>query len=298
MWLASCASPPDEPVAVAEVSLESYRGVPASEERATALPRRLDVLVDLTKSMGRAGEDGRSWASEAYSRASNLLLSLPQGTEITLRAQGHQAEASCAIPERLAGPAIPTLRIAFVRQLEGLGPRTEGSLAAALAHIRLELEREEAIQRTRVVVFTDLDSHCGGDVCEEARTLVEAGARLKVVALGEAPLPRAWPNSRPPERLCTRSRRVTLHLRLASTSMSLEWERRDSNQLPLHGGVPVRGRSTYQPACSRWWSISIHPRRLDPSGWSPGAPRGCGCSTILELVRRRGSGGWNERARP
>jgi hypothetical protein len=40
-----------------------------------------------------------------------------------------------------------------------------------------------------VVLFTDLDSHCGGDLCEEARVLIEAGARLRVVALGEAPLP-------------------------------------------------------------------------------------------------------------
>jgi hypothetical protein len=139
--------------------------------------------------MGRPGGDGGSRASEAYSRASELLLSLPQGTEITLRAQGHRAEASCALPERLAGPAIPTLRRTLVRQLEGLGPGTEGSLPAALAGIRLELERDGALRRTSVVAFTDLDSHCGGDICEEARALVEAGARLVVVALGEAPLP-------------------------------------------------------------------------------------------------------------
>jgi hypothetical protein len=171
------------------VSLESYHGLPAPEERVTALPHRFDILVDLTDSMGRPAGDGGSRASEAYSRASDLLLSLPQGTEITLRAQGHQAEPSCALPERLAGPAIPTLRMAFVRQLEGLGPRTEGSLPAALARIRLELERDGALRRTSVVLFTDLDSHCGGDICAEAGAMVEAGARLEVVALGEAPLP-------------------------------------------------------------------------------------------------------------
>jgi hypothetical protein len=143
----------------------------------------------LTKSATRTGADGRSRASEARSRASELLLSLPQGTEITLRAQGHQAEPSCVRPERLAGPSIPTLRMGFVRRLEALEPRSEGSIAAALTQIRLELQREGAARRTRVVVFTDLESRCGGDVCEEARALVEAGARLEVIALGEAPLP-------------------------------------------------------------------------------------------------------------
>jgi len=188
-WLASCASPSAGPVGVAQVSLESYRGLPAPEEGATALPRRFDILVDLTESMGRPGGDGRPLASNAYSRAAELLHSLPQGAEITLRAQGHQAGPSCALPQRLAGPAIPTLRTAFVRQLEGLGPRSEGSLPAALAHIRLELEREEAVRRTRVVLFTDLDSHCGGDFCAEARALLEAGAQLEVVALAEASVP-------------------------------------------------------------------------------------------------------------
>jgi hypothetical protein len=185
----SCASPAAEPAAVARVSLESYRGLPATDEETTRLPRRVDVLVDLTPSMGRPGRAGRSRASEAYSRASNLLLSLPQGTEITLRAQGHRAGEGCALPERLAGPAIPSLRMAFVRQLEGLGPRSEGSLPAALARIRLDLERERAFQRTRLVVFTDLESQCGGELCAEARALAEAGVRLELVALGEAPIP-------------------------------------------------------------------------------------------------------------
>jgi len=79
--------------------------------------------------------------------------------------------------------------MAFVRQLEGLGPRSEGSLPAALERIRLDLERERALGRTRVVLLTDLDSHCGGDLCAEARALVEAGGSLEIVALGEAPVP-------------------------------------------------------------------------------------------------------------
>jgi hypothetical protein len=174
-------------VATAQVSLESYHGLTAAKEPATSLPRRLDILVDLTNSMSQPSDGESSLAAEARRQASKLLLSLPQGTEITLRAQGHHAEASCAHPERLAGPSIPTLRTAFVRQLEGLEPRAEGSLAAALAGIREDLEQEKAIRRTRVVVFTDLESHCGGDVCKEARALVEAGARLEIVALGEAP---------------------------------------------------------------------------------------------------------------
>jgi hypothetical protein len=188
-WLVSCTSAAPRPLGLARVSLESYRGLPASERSVTGLPRRVDILVDLTESMGRPGGDERSRASLAYARASELLSSLPQGTEITLRAQGHRAGTSCGLPQRLVGPAIPTLRKAFVRQLEGLGPRSEGSLPEAIALIRLELERDRAARRTRVVLFTDLDSQCGGDLCAEARALVEAGADLEVVALADAPPP-------------------------------------------------------------------------------------------------------------
>jgi hypothetical protein len=189
VWLVSCASPATEPTAAARIRLESYRGLPSPQQRATALPRRVDVLVDLTESMGRPCKEGGTRAFVAYSRASDLLLSLPQGTEITLRAQGHQVGEACALPERLAGPAVPTLRMAFVRQLEGLGPRSEGSLPAALERIRLDLERERALLRTRVVLLTDFDSQCGGDLCAEARALVEAGGALEVAALGGTPVP-------------------------------------------------------------------------------------------------------------
>jgi len=196
-WLASCAAPVAEMTAPARIRLESYRGLPSPEQRPTALPPRVDVLVDLTESMGRPGKGAGTRASAAYSRASDLLLSLPQGTEITLRAQGHQGEKACALPERLAGPAVPTLRMAFVRQLEGLGPRSEGSLPAALERIRLDLERERAVRRTRVVLLTDLDSQCGGDLCAEARALAEAGGALEVIALGETPVPPCLAELRP-----------------------------------------------------------------------------------------------------
>jgi len=247
-WLASCAAPVAEMTAPARIRLESYRGLPSPEQRPTALPPRVDVLVDLTESMGRPGKGAGTRASAAYSRASDLLLSLPQGTEITLRAQGHQGEKACALPERLAGPAVPTLRMAFVRQLEGLGPRSEGSLPAALERIRLDLERERAVRRTRVVLLTDLDSQCGGDLCAEARALAEAGGALEVIALGETPVRPAWPSFGLAGRTGAGNRRASFRLPRASSSTRSARERGDMTRLPSRGDAPAMEPSRCRPA--------------------------------------------------
>jgi hypothetical protein len=55
--------------------------------------------------------------------------------------------------------------------------------------VRGELWRSDVLLGSRIVVFTDLGNECGGDVCAAATRLIEGGARLDVVAIGDARVP-------------------------------------------------------------------------------------------------------------
>lgn len=192
-WVASvvlggCALTPTAPEAPApaRVAIEVHSGF---AERLEDRAPRVEMLVDVTTSMQARSGSGPSHVESALDEAESLLQSLPEGSEITLRALGHRSQ-QCDAGERLIGLAIPTDRGSFAHRLRGLEPRAEGSLAAALEDIGRDLEgRRRALRGTRVVVFTDLDDSCGGDLCEAARSVVGAGGWLEVMTVGEAALP-------------------------------------------------------------------------------------------------------------
>jgi hypothetical protein len=76
----------------------------------------------------------------------------------------------------------------------------EGSIAGALARLAEDLRARGRTRDARVVLFTDLEPGCGAeDLCAAARTLVDSGAWLDVVAIGPAPAPRCLDELRPSE---------------------------------------------------------------------------------------------------
>jgi hypothetical protein len=164
----------------ASLTVEVYRDLVAPEVSAPrAALERVELVVDLTQSTLRVGQDGRTLADLARSGATALLESLDDRAEVALTVFGHAAGERCTEAERiLAGRG-------FADSLQALVPRSEASLAGAIDHVRRDLERERGERRVRVVVVTDLDDAtadpCGGDLCAAARRLVAAGAWLEVV---------------------------------------------------------------------------------------------------------------------
>ena len=69
----------------------------------------------------------------------------------------------------------------------------------ALAELGGVLSASDDLADSRVVVFSDLGSECGGDLCDAAEMLVDSGARLDFVVLGDAAPPACFDSLTPAE---------------------------------------------------------------------------------------------------
>jgi hypothetical protein len=178
----------------ASLSVEVYRGLGAEDASSPGpSPERVELVVDLTRSMLRASADGRPLADLARGGAAALLRSLDESAEAALTVLGHAAGEGCTASERLAAAAPAPARRDAADRLGELAPRSESSLAGALDQVRRQLEGEGGGRRARVVAVTDLEDGagdpCGGDLCEAARRLVAAGAWLEIVPTREVDPP-------------------------------------------------------------------------------------------------------------
>jgi Ca-activated chloride channel family protein len=192
------AAPPAEP-RPASVAVEVYGAL--APVPAAASPQRVELVLDLTRSMLARDAAGDTRAESAKRGASELTATLRAGTELGLRSLGHRpgAARACSESERVVDPPADD-RDTAARRLRALAPRSEASLAAALEAVRLDLEREASAGRTRVVVFTDFEDSCGGDLCGTAHRLVADGAWLEIVAQGPAVPPACLADLEPPAR--------------------------------------------------------------------------------------------------
>lgn len=182
--LLACATPPPQPVPKppARLSVEVLRGGP---EPPTASPA-LALVVDATSSMRAPAAAGVSRVLAARTRALELVAVTPQETSLSIEILGPGQGGGCREPLTIAGSGRSDEAKATLAALEADG---EASLAAALDGVAGRLERAGTGGATRVVVVTDLDDRCGGDLCAAARSLAAAGASLDLVVLGDRPTP-------------------------------------------------------------------------------------------------------------
>jgi hypothetical protein len=202
VWAACASAPPSEapappPEAEATVllSVDLLAGAPAGSLRAAPGPARVALVVDVSAARV-AGEADAAVAARLGAR--RFLDALPPGTDVSLHAIGHPRGAGCTAPAALGRAADAAGRDALSRQLDGLVPRTQGSLAEALEALWLDLEAESVAPRTRVVVWSGLDARCGGDVCAALEKLVAAGVAVDFVAPGGAYPPACVAATAPP----------------------------------------------------------------------------------------------------
>ncbi len=180
---------PPPPPAPAQLSVEVLRGAREAPPPTSASPPRLDILLDLTPSMKRRTAAGPTGLAAARAAASRLVRSLPSDREVALYGYGYTTGMACAPGARLASAAAGEPRDYLLARAAQTGAYTEGSLADGLAAVRDSLIESEAIEGAQVVVLTDLGPGCEGDPCAAAQALVNAGARLDLVVLGEAEIP-------------------------------------------------------------------------------------------------------------
>jgi hypothetical protein len=167
-----------------------------AREADTSAIARVAVVVDVTPSMA-AGNFVRSSNPEvAQIAAAHLLRSLPQDVPTSLVAFGTRGPA-CEAPPLLLGPESGRPGVLALRA-EELSPAAEASLASALDSVAAELAAGPVGDRTRVVVFSDFEPKCGGDLCEAGERLVSTGATLDLVVLGGGQVPACLRSPAPP----------------------------------------------------------------------------------------------------
>lgn len=174
----------------AHLALEMWPGFSQRPGASQQASERVEIVLDLTRSMRAAAPGGPPRYAAARSAALRLARSLPAHTLLGVRALGiTRGEADCAGPFTLqrAGRPDPA---ALAPLLASMQPASESSLAGALEGLREDLG--PSIEGSRVVLFTDLGAECGGDLCAAASQLVEAGARLDLVLLSDAVVPQCF----------------------------------------------------------------------------------------------------------
>jgi hypothetical protein len=168
------------------ISVELYEGM-GGKASGTFLPA-VELIVDATHSMS-AREVGRvSRLDAARAKATELLQSLPAGTQAALHTLGAAPDAECSALEQRV-PRVAAGDASLTQALRELAPAGEGSLARAVADLAAGLQQSGRARDSRLVLITDLDPSCGGDLCAAVENLVAGGAWLDVVVLGGAPAP-------------------------------------------------------------------------------------------------------------
>ena len=159
----TCASDPEPPGEFARVSVDVLRGFSREDLAPRESTAPVVLLLDATRSM---------------------LSPTAQGASHYVAAQRAATRFANDLPSQPAAAREPILE-----EIRSVQPQGEGGLAAALESVRDELWRADALMGARVVVFSDLVPACGGDVCTAAAKLLAGGARLDVVAIGDAQAP-------------------------------------------------------------------------------------------------------------
>jgi hypothetical protein len=194
----ACQAPPPPIAPPAEVSIEILGGFAAPPPVPAPEPERVELLIDVTTSL-RTGPAGAENFRAARSAAARFLGGLPADTALGVRTLGLAPGRDCGSATPLGGGRRALSRRELARRIETLQPAGEGSLAVALAELRGTLSASGDLARSRVAVFSDLGSECGGDLCDAAEMLLDSGVRLDFVVLGDAEAPACFATLAPEE---------------------------------------------------------------------------------------------------
>jgi hypothetical protein len=188
--LACAGDPPASAVGqFARVSVEVLHGFSADDLKPAETNAPVIVLLDATRSMLAPTRRGANHYVAAQRAATRFATGLPSQRAVWLYALGSADAPDCQPVLRGTRAPNAAARGPVIEEIAGVQPQGEGSLAEALERVREELWRSDALMGSRIAVFSDLVAGCGGDLCAAAAKLIQGGARLDVVAIGDTPAP-------------------------------------------------------------------------------------------------------------
>jgi Ca-activated chloride channel family protein len=140
------------------------------------------LVVDGSGSMDEPAGDGRTRMEAAEDAINAAMAAVPDGTQVGLRVFGgeRRGEESCA-DTRLEVPVGAVDRPAINAALDGLEPRGRTPLADSIEAAAAELPDDIP---GMIIVVTDGEENCGGDPCEIAGQVTQAGVELRVDVVG------------------------------------------------------------------------------------------------------------------
>lgn len=256
LFAAGCANPPAQEVesGAGQVAVDVYGGLGGPAPAAGGGSKRLEVVLDVSSSMLERSRDGSPHVDAARAGANDLVYSVRDGMEIAVRALGNvpaniaaepgpnegPSRNHCVPSQRIVDPVVTERREPIAERISDVSVASESSLASALDSVRRDLILESASSRTRVVVFSDLDDSCGGDLCKAASALVDSGAWLEIVPIGRSNPPECLAALRP----TSATPFVDSRFRVKPPTFRVEGARGPSPKAPVlatgeTGGVPV-----------------------------------------------------------
>ncbi|MBA3523149.1 MAG: VWA domain-containing protein, partial [Geodermatophilaceae bacterium] len=154
----------------------------AAEETPDA---QLEIVLDSSGSMGAADPGGGTKIEAARAALNGAVDVLPDEAAVGVRVYGgrYDDEARGCTDTRLVTPLGPLDRTASKAAFAGLRPLGYTPIAFSLEQAATDFTTQGP--RT-IVLVSDGEETCGGNPCEVARTLAQAGVDLRVDTVGYA----------------------------------------------------------------------------------------------------------------
>ncbi|SIR17484.1 Ca-activated chloride channel family protein [Micromonospora avicenniae] len=165
--------------------------VPAmADEPEPAEPPRVELVLDVSGSMGARDIEGRSRISVAQQAFNEVVDALPETTQLGIRVlgatyKGENKKVGCLDTQQIV-PVGPVDRSQAKDAVAGLKPTGFTPVGLALREAAEDLGTGATTRR--IVLITDGEDTCAPpDPCDVARELAAQGTRLVVDTLGLAP---------------------------------------------------------------------------------------------------------------
>jgi Ca-activated chloride channel family protein len=162
----------------------------AAEPEPAVEPFRVELVLDVSGSMGAADIGGRSRISVAQQAFNDVVDALPDDTQLGIRVlgatyKGKDKAVACQDTQQLV-PVGPVNRAAAKEAIATLRPTGHTPIGLALRGAAQDLGTDGG--NRRIVLITDGEDTCAPpDPCDVARELAAQGTRLVVDTLGLAP---------------------------------------------------------------------------------------------------------------